>query len=88
MIDDDRDFIERTESATEKLNGRPIGIDEMAGNLAFYGLEKRAAMLENFDADLRGEIGSGSHSLRRHVQLRELRKQMGRVHEALRKAKR
>jgi hypothetical protein len=34
------------------------------------------------------EIDSGSHSLRRRVQLMALRKKMSGVHEALRKAKR
>lgn len=88
MAEDDRDFIERTESVSEKLNGKPIDLDEMADNFAIYGLKKRATMLEDFDAELRGEIGSGSHSLRRRVQLMALRKKMGGVHEALRKARR
>jgi hypothetical protein len=88
MADDDRNFIERAESITEKLNGQPMPIDEMADRFALYGLQKRAAALENFDAELRGEIDSGSHSLRRRVQLMELRKKMGGMHEALRKAKR
>jgi hypothetical protein len=88
MANDDRDFIERTESVTEKLNGEPMSVEEMADNFALYGLKKRAAALENFDAELRGEIASGSHNLRRQVQLMELRKKMGGVHEALRKAKR
>ena len=88
MADDDRDFIERAESINEKLNGNPMPIDEMAEKFALYGLEKRATALENFDAELRGEINSGSHNLRRHVQLMGLRKKMGGVHEALRKAKR
>ena len=88
MADDSRDFIERVESANEKLSGKPMPIDEMAESFALYGLTKRAAALESFDAELRGEIGSGSHSLRRHAQLMALRKKMGGVHEALRKAKR
>jgi hypothetical protein len=88
MADDSRDFIERVESVNEKLNGKPMPLDDMAENFALYGLKKRAATLENFDAELRGEIGSGSHSLRRHAQLMALRKKMGGVHEALRKAKR
>lgn len=88
MSDDDRDFIERAESATEKRYGNPASIDQIADNFALYGLKKRAATLENFDAELRGEIGSGSHSLRRHAQLMALRQKMGGVHEALRKAKR
>jgi hypothetical protein len=88
MADDDRDFIERTESASEKLNGKPMDIDEMADNFALYGLDKRAAMLEGFDVELRAEIDSGSHSLRRRVQLMALRKKIGGLHDALRKAKR
>jgi hypothetical protein len=88
MADDEQDFIERTESANEKLNGRLMTVDEMADKFALYGLKKRAATLETFDAELRGEIGSGSHSLRRHAQLMALRKKMGGVHQALRKARR
>jgi hypothetical protein len=88
MADDDRDFIERTESVTEKLDGKPMSTDDLAENFALFGLKKRAAALENFDAELRGEIDSGSHNLRRRVQLMELRKKMGGVHEALRKARR
>jgi hypothetical protein len=88
MADDDRDFIERANSANEKLNGRPIPIDQMAENFALYGLKRRAAVLESFDAELRGEVDSGSHSLRRRVQLMTLRSKMGGAHEALRKASR
>ena len=88
MADDDRDFIERAESASEKLRGQPMDTDKMAENFVIYGQEKRAAMLENMDAELRGELNSGSHSLRRRVQLMALRRKMGGVHAALRKARR
>jgi hypothetical protein len=88
MVDDDRDFIERAQSATEKLYGEPMPVDEMVDNFALYGLKKRAAALEDLDAELRGEIGSGSHSLRRHARLMALRQKIGGMHEALRKAKR
>ncbi len=88
MADDERDFIERAESISEKLNGRAMPIEQMAEKFALYGLKKRAAALESFDAELRGGIDSGSHSLRRRVQLITLRRKMGGVHEALRKAKR
>ncbi len=88
MPDDDRDFIERAESVTSKLYGKPASIEQIADDFALYGLKKRAATLENFDAELRGEIGSGSHNLRRHAQLMALRKKMAGVHEALRKARR
>jgi hypothetical protein len=88
MADDDRDFIERAESVTSKLYGEPASVEQIADNFALYGLRKRAATLESLDTELRGEIGSGSHSLRRHAQLMALRQKMGGVHAALRKAKR
>lgn len=88
MPDDDRDFIQRTESVTDKLYGEPMPIDKIADNFALYGLNKRAAALENLDCELRGEIDSSPHSLRRRVQMMELRRKMGSVHEALRKARR
>ena len=88
MAHDDQDFIERVESVTKKVVGQPMPIDEMAEKFALYGLKKRAAALEGFDAELRGEIDSGAHNLRRRVQLMTLRRKMGGVHDALRKARR
>ena len=88
MADDDRDLIERVESVTEKLQGKPVPPDGIVDNFALYGLKKRVAALENLELELQGEVDSSPHSLRRRVQLMELRKKMGGVHEALRKAKR
>lgn len=85
LADDDRDFIERANSGSTKLHGELMNIDDLAENFALYGLQKRAAALESLDAGLREEIESGSHSLRRRVQLMTLRKRIGGVHEALRK---
>jgi hypothetical protein len=85
---DDSDLIERAQSVTEKLYGKPMALDEMADSFALYGVEKCATALESFDAELRGEIDSGLHNLRRRVQLMALRKKMGGLHEALRKARR
>jgi hypothetical protein len=51
-------------------------------------LQKRTASLEKLDTELHGEIDSSPHALRRRVQLMALRKKMGSVHEALRKARR
>ena len=87
-MDDDRNFIERTESETKKIRGEPMSIGDMVDDFALYGLQKRAAALENLDTELRGEIGSGAHALRRHARLMGLRQKIGVVHEALRKAKR
>lgn len=88
MADDDRDFIDRTEAANQKLNGTPMSIDEMADNFVLYGQKNRASTLEDLDAELRSDIDSSPHNLRRCVQLMTLRRKMGGVHEALRKAKR
>jgi hypothetical protein len=88
MSNDDRDFIERAESSAKNLHGEPLTTEEIAKNFALYGLQKRAEALEKFDNELRGEIDSSPHSLRRRVQLMALRKKMGGVHEALRKARR
>jgi hypothetical protein len=85
---DDRNFLERVESITEHAMGEPAAVNEIVDNFALYGLGKRVAALENLDAELSGEIASGSHSLRRHVRMMELRRKMAGVHHALRKAKR
>lgn len=88
MADDTRDFIERADSVAVRLHGEPLAAEEIAKNFALYGLQKRTIALEKFDSELRGEIDSSSHNLRRRVQLMALRKKMGGVHDALRKAKR
>ena len=49
MADDDRDFIERAESISEKEYGRPMSADEMAKGFALFGLNKRTIALERFD---------------------------------------
>ena len=87
-MQDNRDFIERAESAAEKVHGESMTTEEIAANFALYGLQKRAEALERFDSELRGEIDSSPHTLRRRVQLMALRKKMGGIHEALRKARR
>jgi hypothetical protein len=87
-MSDDRDFIERAESITGNLYGEPMSSERVTNNFALYGAKKRVAALERFDGELHGEIDSGAHSLRRHVRLMELRRRMGDVHKALRKATR
>lgn len=83
-----RDFVERAESITANLYGEPMSADRIAENFALYGLKKRAAAIERFDAELGGDIDSSPHSLRKRVQLVDLRRRMGSLHEALRKARR
>jgi hypothetical protein len=88
MNEDDRNFIERAESITGNLYGEPMSRDRIAENFALYGLKKRVAALERFDAELGGEIDSSLHNLRRRIQLVDIRRRMGDLHEALRKARR
>ena len=88
MCNCDRDFIDRAKSITRNLYGEPLTPDKMTENFALYGLRKRAAALDRFDSELHADVDSGVHNLRRRVQLMELRRRMGAVHDALRKAKR
>lgn len=88
MHEDDRDFIARAESITGHLYGEPMSPDLIVENFALYGLKKRVAALERFDAELGGEIDASPHGLRRRVQLVDLRRRLGHLHDALRKAQR
>lgn len=82
MSEDNRNFIERADSITGNLYGEPMSPDRIAENFALYGLKKRVAALKRFDAELGGEINSGPHSMRKRVQLVDLRRRMGNLHEA------
>jgi hypothetical protein len=66
----------------------PVSPEDMADTFALYGLNKRAAALQNIDGELQAEVGSGAHALRRHARLIGLRQKMSDMHAALRKAKR
>lgn len=88
MVEDNRDLLERTKSLSEKFHGRPMSEGELADEFALYGIKQRVSALENIDGELRDDIGSGSHDLRRRVQLVALRRKLGDVHAALRKARR
>lgn len=84
----DEELTERSASAAGTLHGQPMDDDKMIENFAICGLKKRVSLLENLDAQLRDEINSSPHGLRRRVQLMELRRKMDGVHEALRKVRR
>jgi hypothetical protein len=88
VSENERNFIERAESITGNLYGDPMSPEMIAENFALYGLKKRAAALERFDAELDGDIDSSAHSLRKRVRLVDLRRRMGDLHQALRNAKR
>jgi hypothetical protein len=88
MADNNQDFIARTASAAEKFHGLPPDDSRTIENFALCGMKRRAGLLESLDAELRGDVDSSPNNLRRRVQLMELRRKMGGVHEALRKARR
>ena len=88
MPDDDRDFIERANSVAEKLHGEPMTTEEIAKEFrAFWIAEAHGCSRKIRHRTARRDRFS-PHSLRRRVQLMALRKKMGGVHEALRKARR
>ncbi|WP_315751235.1 MULTISPECIES: hypothetical protein [unclassified Bradyrhizobium] len=86
MPDERRNFIERSDSITGNLYGQPMSLERIAENFALYGLQKRVAALESFDAELREGIEANPGDLRRHARMLELRRNMGSVHAALRNA--
>ena len=88
MSDDNCNCIQRTRSLNKKLSGESMSDDEIADAFALYGPKKRVSALENIDGELRDDIDSGSHNLRRRTQLVALRRRLGDVHAALRKARR
>lgn len=88
MAKDKCSCAEGPELTTGTHYDEPMSLEQMAENFALYGLNKRAAALKNLDTELRGEVGSGAHALRRHARLLGLCQKMAGVHEALRKAKR
>jgi hypothetical protein len=84
VSDDNRDLIER--SITKNVYGAPLPLERMAEKFRLHGLKTRVAALESFDSELRCEIESSSHNLRQRAQMMDMRRRMGAVHEALRKA--
>ena len=88
MTGDEQNFIERAASAADKLHGHPVNGEKMVESFAICGLARRAELLRSMDGELRGELDSSPQSLRRRLQLTELRRKMGGAHEALRKASR
>ena len=89
MADDDKDFIEKIEHHSELVTGSKPSQEDIAKNFMLYGLAKRVDILKDFDASMEGdEIDGSPDSLRKYVNLRAMRKQLGRTHDAMRKAKR
>jgi hypothetical protein len=81
-----REFFERAEDITAKLYGHAATAEQLVDDFALYGLMNRVMALENFDDEMGGELDGSPNALRRRAELLELRRRMGRVHEALRNA--
>lgn len=81
---DEPDFIERAESISKNWTGEAFSEERMIQEFHLYGHAKRAATLDQFDAELTS--ASDPSSLRRYVRLNRLRTNLDRVHHALRKA--
>lgn len=87
-MDSDQDFVAHAGPAAEELHELSPDDSKTVENFALCGPKRRAGLLQGLDAELRGEVDSSPNSLRRRLRLRELRRTMRGVHEALRKARR
>jgi hypothetical protein len=81
------DFIERAQGISKNWLGEEWKPDQLVQEFHLYGHAKRAAALDEFDAELRdgGPITSSPNELRRHAELYGLRRSLDEVHHALRK---
>jgi hypothetical protein len=87
-MSDDRDFIERTQSLSEKVEGRRMSQDELVNAFAMYSPEQRIALLETLDGETGGAIAGGANSVREGAEKWRLRQRLGATHDLLRKANR
>lgn len=81
---DGPDFIERAESISKNWTGESFSEEQMLQEFHLYGHAKRAQALDQFDAELASP--DAADNVNRFVQLSSLRRNMDRVHHALRKA--
>ena len=87
-VPDNRDFIQRYSERSEKLTGKPASDADMVEHFQLYGLKRRVDVLEELDKELSSSSETELHEIPRRVQMREMRRRMGEVHEKLRKGKR
>ncbi|MET4230186.1 hypothetical protein ABIA85_003453 [Bradyrhizobium sp. LA6.10] len=83
MSDETPDFIERTASIAKNWTGEEWGPDKIIEEFQLYGHSRRSTTLDDMDQQLREMKPS---NLRRYAQLNALRRDLDRVHHALRKA--
>jgi hypothetical protein len=86
MSTDNRDYLDRTRSYAQKVTGssREAADEMMPRQFAVYGLRKRAAILDSIDASMTGDLEE--EEARGALEKVELRRQLGEIHEQLRKA--
>lgn len=83
MAEDDRDFIEQTQSKAQLYHGKELSPEEMANEFAKFGIDERVDALDRISADSNGEL-TIDQAARRYPYERALRNR----HEMLRKADR
>ena len=81
---DGPDFMERTESISKNWTGEPFTEERLLQEFHLYGHAKRAEALDQFDAELAAP--DAADNVNKFVRLSTLRRNMDRVHHALRKA--
>lgn len=83
---DERTFLEKSNSMTEKMTGKPASVDDMVKEFSKYDLERRANALDAIDADMSIDEPIGLTDLRKQVRILQQRRALGAAHEAMRRA--
>lgn len=88
MSEDNRNFVERSESLTQLSMGRSATPDEIVKEFAKQGSARRVSIIDQLDSDLASDepLSLGTNEFRRVQKMRSHRRAFGNVHEALRRA--
>jgi hypothetical protein len=87
MADNKADFIDRMESTWKNWHGDEWSPEKATQNFQLYGPGKRAAALDQFDAELR-DVEPTMENMRRYTELAELRQNLDTVHHTLKQVNR
>jgi hypothetical protein len=85
-MEDDRDFIGRSQAIAEKVRGRATTTDEIASEFAGYDPAWRPMTLDRLDAEISRDEPLTLNGARRPAEAVVCRRALGDIHETLRKA--
>jgi hypothetical protein len=83
MADEDRNFIDAARDISRNWSGEAVTPEGMLNEFQLFGHAKRAEILDNVDSDYRD---ADTSDLRKFSDMATLRRNMQKVHHALRKA--